>query len=524
MAGGKATPRQKMINLMYLIFIAMLALNMSKEVLAAFGLMNVKMETSNTKTTESNLAFLDGLSTKASEDAAKYGDLYTKAGQIKEMSQEYYDYLQSLKDGMLEGVEDPTDYQVMDKSDFLDGKFFQGDNLTPEGEDFMNRINNYRDGVIKILPETMKDVKASVVARFQTGDENGKVENRSGEKVDWINYHYERFPLVASLTKLTALQADIKATEEDALKSMLAGELTEQVSLKNFATSLFAKKSAYYTGEKYDGKIIISKTDNSSTPVRAELTLDGRKLKEGSDYKIEAGGVKMLIGSGNAGDHEVAGTLYFQQDGNEIEVPVKNSFATISKPNAALIAADKMNVVYRGVSNPMSISIPGIPNNKVSASAPGLTKREGSKYIMNATTIKGREVTITASGTLPDGQKVSSRSLFRIKDIPRPSGTVSKQDGSLKLPRKNVEIATIGAGLEDFDFDLNLAVSGFKFKVPGQPTVNVNGNKLNAQAKSALKRAKRGDAVQIFDINAYITNNKSYKLKKVSPVIIEITN
>jgi len=193
---------------------------MSKEVLAAFGLMTEKMETSNAKTTESNLAFLGSLETKASENTAKYGPLYKDAKVIKEMSKDYYDYLQGLKDAAVEGIEDPTDYQVMDKSDFLDGKFFQGDNLTPEGDDFLKRINDYRDGVIKLLPASMKEVKSSVVARFQTGDENGQVTNRSGDKVDWINYHYERFPLVASLTKLTALQADIKATEEDALKSM----------------------------------------------------------------------------------------------------------------------------------------------------------------------------------------------------------------------------------------------------------------------------------------------------------------
>jgi len=519
MASGKATPRQKMINLMYLIFIAMLALNMSKEVLAAFGIMNERMEVSNAKTTESNLAFLSGLETKASEDSAKYAKLYEDAQQIKTLSQEYYDYLEGLKTEMMKDTEDPKDYAVMDKSDYLDQKFFQGDNLAEGGKEFMKRINDYRTQVAAIVPQ---GIKSSVSDRFETGDANGKVEKRDGTKQDWINYHYEGFPQVASLAKLSALQADVKATEEDALKSMLAGELTEQVSLKNFATSLFASKSAYYTGEKYDGKIIISKTDNSSTPVRAELTLDGRKLSEGRDYKLEAGGVKMLIGSGNAGDHEVAGTLYFKQDGNEIEVPVKNSFATISKPNAALIAADKMNVVYRGVANPMSISIPGIPNNKVRASAPGLKQSSGSKYIMNPQ--KGRTVTITASGTLPDGQTVSSKSEFRIKDIPRPAGTVSKQDGSLKLPRANLEIATIGAMLEDFDFDLNLAVSGFKFKVPGQPTVAVKGSKLDSRAKNALKRASRGDAVQIFDIEAYITNNKSYKLKKVSPVVVEITN
>jgi len=515
MAGGKQSPRQKMVNLMYLIFIAMLALNMSKEVLAAFGIMNEKLETSNEKTTASNNAFLESLGTKASEDAAKYDKLYQNAQQIKAMSQEYYDYLEGLKKGMMEGIEDPKDYARMDMSDYLDQKLFQGENLSEDGKKFMSNLTGYRDQVAAIVPAALKQ---SVIDRFQTGDENGKVEKRDGTKQDWINYHYEGYPLVASLAKLTQLQADVKITEEAALKSMLAGELTEQVSLKNFATSLSATKSAYYAGEKYDGKIIISKTDNSSTPVRAELTLDGRKLSEGSDYKLEAGGVKMLIGSGSAGDHEVKGTIYFKQDGEEIPVEVNNSFATISKPNAALIAADKMNVVYRGVANPMSISIPGIPNNKVRASAPGLKAVSGSKYVMTPGT--GRNVTITASGTLPDGQSVSSKSEFRIKDIPRPEGSISKQTGSLKLPKRNVEIATIGAGLEDFDFDLNLAVSGFKFKVPGQPTVSVNGNKMNAKAKQALSRAKRGDVVQIFDIEAYITNNKSYKLKKVSPVVV----
>ncbi|MGD1946363.1 MAG: gliding motility protein GldM [Croceivirga sp.] len=523
MAGGKQTPRQKMINLMYLIFIAMLALNMSKEVLAAFGLMNEKLETSNDKMTASNEGFLEGLATKASENEEEYGNLYKNAQTVKELSDKYYNYLQELKKGMIEGLEDPKDYVVMDKPDYLDNLFFQGDNLKPEGEQFLSSINNYRDGVINALPkDKFTEIKDAAKTRFSTGDKDGKVEKRDGTRQDWMHYHFEGFPLVASLTKITQLQADIKTTEQEVLKSLLEGNLTAAVSLKNFATSLNASKSAFYSGEKYDGKIIISKTDKTSTPVRAELTLDGRKLAEGKDFRLEAGGVQMLIGAGAAGDHEVAGMLYFMQDGKEIEVPVANKFATISKPNAAVIAADKMNVVYRGVANPMTISIPGIPDNKVSAAAAGLRKVSGSKYIMNPGT--GRTVTINASGVLPDGQKISTPATFRIKDIPRPAGTVRGEAGSAKMPRRNLEISTIGSMLEDFDFDLNLAVSGFKFKVPGQPTVNVNGNKLDSRAKSALKRAKRGDAVQIFDIKAYITNNKSYKLKKVSPVVVELTN
>ncbi len=522
MAGGKQSPRQKMVNLMYLVFICMLALNMSKEVLAAFGIMNVKMEASNAKTTESNLAFLTGLETKASENAEKFGPLYKDAKKIKELSKDYYDYLEGLKSEMMTGVKDPKDYAVMDKSDFLDQKFFQGENLAEGGQEFLKRINDYRTQVSAVLPANMKDVKSSVATRFETGDANGKVEKRDGTKQDWINYHYEGFPLIASLAKITALQSDIKATEEDALKSMLQGQLSSEVSMTNYTTLLEQEKSAFYSGEKFSGSVVLGRKDATTKPNEVNLKLDGRKLVEGKDYEIKDGQVKLLVSAGAPGDHKIEGNLVFMQDGERTEVPVSSTFATISKPNAALIAADKMNVVYRGVPNPMSISIPGIPNNKVSASAAGLRKSSGSKYIM--TPGKGRTVSIVASGTLPDGQRVSSKSEFRIKDIPRPSGAIRGESGSAKMPRKNLEVSTVGALLEDFDFDLNLKVSGFKFKVPGQPTVSVNGSRLDSRAKSALKRAKRGDAVQIFDINAYITNNKGYKLKKVSPVVVEITN
>ena len=109
--------------------------------------------------------------------------------------------------------------------------------------------------------------------RFATGDgkkDDGKVEKRDGTRQDWINYHFEGFPMVASLTKLTQLQADIKTTEQEVLKSLLEGNLTAAVSLKNFTTSLNASKSAFYSGDRYDGKIIVSKTDKTSTPVKAD--------------------------------------------------------------------------------------------------------------------------------------------------------------------------------------------------------------------------------------------------------------
>ena len=135
----------------------------------------------------------------------------------------------------------------------------------------------------------------------------------------------------------------------------------------------------------------------------------------------------------------------------------------------------------------------------------------------------GRTVTITASGTLPDGTGVRTPAEFRIKDIPAPVGAIRGETGLVRMQRQGLEISSVSAVLEDFDFDINLNVSGFSLKVPGQPTVRVNGTKLNGAAVSAIRKAGRGETVQIFDINAKVSGS-GVMLKKTAPVIIELTN
>ena len=520
MAGGNLSPRQKMINLMYLIFIAMLALNMSKEVLSAFGLMNEKLTISNQATEERNASFVASLDQKASDQPEKYEPLKSKADQIDKLAHEFDSYLEDLKGKMTAKIEDPTDYEIMDKGDFLDENFFKGDIVKEEGQEFLNHMASFRDGVAKVLAgeKGMEAIVKEVNEKFSTE----QVVNRDGVKVDWLEYHYKGFPLVASLTKMTQLQSDIKTSESEVLSQMLAGELSSQVSMTNYTTLMETSKSAYFNGEQFDGQIVLGRKDASTKPKRVELTLDGRPLKE-DQYVIEDGKVKLKIGTGGVGEHTIEGNLFFGEGGEEIPVPVKSSFATVAKPNAATISADKMNVVYRGVKNPMTISFAGIPDNKVSASAQGLSKGSGSTYTMDVTTVKGREVTINVTGTLPDGGKVSDNAKFRIKDLPKPTGTVRGEDGSIKMQRNGLEISTIGAKFDDFDFELPLNVVSFNFKVMGQPTIKVNGNKLDSRAKAALRKAKRGSDVQIMDIDAK-AKGVNIKLKKISPVIIELTN
>src|SRR5690554_4061188 len=516
MAGGKLSARQKMINLMYLVFIAMLALNMSKEVLSAFGLMNEKLTESNQAASERNEAFMQGLAEKVSEQPAKYQPLKAQADQISTLANNFNSYLEELKGKMTATVDDPQDYEVMDKGDYLDNNFFKGDKLKPEGQEFLNQIKTFREGVIEVLSQNpdMASIADDVKDKFETDP----VTNRDGNKVDWLDYHYKGFPLVASLTKMTQLQADVKTTESEVLSSMLAGKLKVEASLTNFDAIVVPDKTAFFSGENFTGRIILGKNDK--TLKADKVVINGQEL---SAESMQAGQTLLDFPAGAVGEREIEGEFQFKEGDSIISIPVKSTYAVVPKPNSATISADKMNVVYRGVANPMTISFAGISDNNVSASAPGLSKASGvGKYVMNPGT--GREITINVTGTLPNGDKVSDKALFRIKDIPKPTGTISGQDGIVKLPRNSVEISTIGAMLDDFDFELPIQVTSFKFKVPGQPSVDVNGTKLNDQAKSALRKARRGDNVQIFEIKAQIKGNSAYKLKGVSAVIVEIAN
>ena len=236
MAGGKLSARQKMINLMYLIFIAMLALNMSKEVLSAFGLMNERLTESNTAATERNSAFMGELATKASEQPEKYQPLKEKADQISSLANDFNSYLDGLKGKMTETVDDPSDYEIMDKGDYLDRNFFKGDKLKPEGEEFLNQITTFRDKVIEVLGDDPRftEIAKDVKSKFSTDP----VTNNDGNVLEWLDYHYKGFPLVASLTKMTQMQSDIKTTQSEVLGAMFTGTLSSEVSMTNYTTLL----------------------------------------------------------------------------------------------------------------------------------------------------------------------------------------------------------------------------------------------------------------------------------------------
>lgn len=509
MAGGKMSARQKMINLMYLVFIAMLAMNMSKEVLSAFGFMNEEIVISNDATTKKNVINYEGLALKAEDQPEKFKPLNQKAKEIKAASSSFYAYLSDLKNKMTSDIEDKTDYESMDKTDFLDTYFFLGDNYTPEGQKFVYEINSYREKVISTLGTGFSDLIERTKFRFNTTSDN---------KQDWLERRYKGFPLVASLTNVTQLQANIKNTESDVLVSLLGGQLEadSKLTTNNYKGIVSLNKTAYFAGEKVTGQVVLGRYDSNLVPTK--VTLNGRDITD----KVQNGQVMLDMPAGSVGEKTIKGIITFMQDGKEEPIPFESKYSVIAEPSSAVVSADKMNVVYRGLDNPISVSLPGVSSGNLNVSTTGgkLT-RTSSGY--NVRPGAGKSAKINVSATLSSGKKITSSNTFRIKDIPAAMGTVRGQYGTVRMPKSGLANTPVGAGLPDFLFDLDLRVTSFKVKVPGQLAIIVTGTKFNAAAKKALAKATRGDMINIFDIKAEIKNN-SYKLRKVLPVNIELTN
>ncbi|MBY0486157.1 MAG: gliding motility protein GldM [Flavobacteriaceae bacterium] len=499
MAGGKLTPRQKMINLMYLVFIAMLALNMSKEVLSAFGLMNEKFETANTASVENNKKLLQTIEQKGTENAGLYGPAKNASVKIAEISKSFYDYIGTLKLDATNGVEidkktGKLPYEAMDKGPHIDETWFKGDNYSAKGKAIVEAINKYvADMKAAVASEPslaskLSPVISDIESKFNTAD----VKDGEGVTKKYLSYHFEHFPAIASLAKLTAWQNDVKKAEFDSYNNLLGASAVSAASMKNYTALVVLEKSAYFQGEAVKGKVVLGRYDENTKPTSFQ-----------GPGKIENGQAVISMTAGAIGEQNINGQFTFMEDGKPVPLKFEGKYVVIPRPNSANISADKMNVVYRGLPNPMTISFAGIGDNNVNASAPGLSKAGANgKYNLNP--VAGESVTVSVTGKMSDGKTVTDSKVFRIKGIPAPQAAIGGTTGPSKGAKSRLEVSQITAQLPDFLYDLKFQVTQFAFKVPGQATIVVNGDRVNAQCKAALARATRGDQIVISDVKTKI--------------------
>ena len=534
--------RQNMINMMYLVFIAMLALQISKEVLATLGIVSEDLEKSTAQLQMVIDESYDDIFGNSNQEYYKIPS--EELPKLKEITNDYFDFLQKLKDSLIktdeneyqidveyiddqgnEKISQRTDYQVMDKSNYLDETFFINDGVTSKGQEFIDYFKEFSTKVESVLDSiTNRDARtvqsnynfdnalASLSQRFEY-PEDDQVVNRDGIKEDWIYYNYEKFPLVASLTKITKIQSDIRNVEYEILNSLIQKTQKRKLDLGGSDTLLEVTGSAYYTNSIADPAVLVGRTDPNFKPDIIDLKIDGVPLKE-SERKVENGKIILNKRFSKPGIKKITGFLIFEENNKVDSLEVDRQFFVINKPNQAIVSPVNMQVFYVGLRNEIAVAFPGIADLtsiRVDGGNNGSIIRTGSKYFA-APNAGVETMDVIVSGKAND-QVITSLVNFRVEAEPPGKASVVSRSGGIetiftnteRIPKSSLINGRIqGEKAPGMLYDYSVSIKKFEVTVGNFTTKTVVGNRIRdlAAAQADVESAGPGTAVNFTILEA----------------------
>jgi gliding motility-associated protein GldM len=492
MAGGKETTRQKMINIMYLVLLAMLALNVSDTILDAFKNINDSLETSrgNVNTSIEQL-FSSFQNTKLKEEPARAQPIWEKANKAKAYAEELSSYVQNLKTQFAaagRGI-DPETGDLVERGnqdiaqDIMINK--------KEGQKLRAKINETREKLIALLnPEDRTSVTFSLEA-------NDPVKRVNGKK-NWEDINFgEGTPLTAANTILTKIQSDTRNAESEIVKKLFGNMDKSLVNLDQFAAVAVAPSSYVVQGQPYTAEIFLTASDSKSNP---DISVGGGRLS------VRNGKGTYTGGTGSVGVFKWVGTIRVKQtDGQIKEYRTPEQSYQVAKPSAT-VSPDKMNVIYAGIPNPFSVSAAGFPLESVRATiSGGSISGSNGKYVVNVGGAQiGKELNIAVSANSGGKTLNLGTQKFRVKGIPTPKAYIKGKSGGNVALNWLVSSNAIETQLEDFVFDVNFKVIRFSttFINPRSDAVTISnsGAGFNGQIKGALNSIRPGATVIFKDI------------------------
>jgi gliding motility-associated protein GldM len=518
MAKGKLPPRQKMINLMYLVFIAMLAMQIDQEIIRSYQDTNQSLTDSRVLAEGKNKIFRTTLNEKAKNSPESFGPAQSQYVGMETKADELVTFIEDIKTQLkIEAGFDPAknveeNFSSLNNTEAGTNKFFKsGDSELPS-----NTSND--------LKSKMASLQSYIVQNFASNAELKSVVERAKKNLStddskyikqgktWLQYKFYNQPLIAALSNLEVIQSEARNLQSDALSLMLKEKVDADIQF-NAYEAIVSGPTAIQKGESATAKVLIG-TYASTLP---GLSITNAQVVNGQ-------GILSL--GGELGEHNVSGNISFAGDkGKVVTMPYQFKYMVVSGNEAlkaqegALLSADKMNVLYRGVANPISGSILGADTSGLTLSAPGASV-SGSKGKWNVTPGSGNTVSLTISGKDSKGKVISQKFDFRIKNVPPPQGQI-RGENELSMPASSIANQTVSAAIPEFDFPVTFEVTGFKFKVPGKAAMFVNGSSLSSVA-GLTKTLRAGDIVYIAGIQATASGLGGQTLKKISPIVINV--
>ena len=520
MAQGKQTPRQKMINLMYLVFIAMLAMQIDQEIIRSYKDTTGSLEETRMLTQNNNDIFQKTLEVKAEKSPETFGTPLNNYQGLKDRADDLVKYIDGLKDEMSKQAEynkDELDIQEsfapLNNTEPSTNVFFTtGDENIPskKATDLKTKMDAFRTYVNQTFGSN--NLMKGLVDRTNQQMISEYKELKNGK--NFLQYKFFNQPLIASLSNLEVIQSTVRGIQGDALSVMLQEKVDADIKFDAYS-AIVSAPTIVVQGESAQGKVAIG---NYSSNVPG-LSMPGLTVTNGQ-------GVRNLD-TGSLGDKSFAGTISFTDvNGKTYPLPYSHNYTVVpgSKEVAfesgALLSADKMQVLYRGLPNPISGSILGANNAQTSLSASGasVSKTGGGTWVV--TPGSGATTTLTISGKGPKGETISKAFAFRIKNVPPPVGMIQSKN-IVSMPASSIPNQRVTVDMPDFDFPVNFTVNSFMFKVPGKAALLVNGNSMSSVA-NLTKGLRNGDIAYVFNIQATASGLGNQQLKNIGNVIINV--
>jgi gliding motility-associated protein GldM len=490
-------PRQLMINLMYLVLTAMLALNVSAEIINAFYALNKGMNSSNEIVDKSNTMIKNAIETqvKAYNNAANQG-YQSQALKAMEISKEFAAYIKSMTTELTTraGGVDPhhTDGRpVRYKDKDVPTNFFITEK---KGEELEKKIAETRQKFLALVtdPVKKKEFEAQIALQVDAIPTDSKAKN-------WTDLKFKQMPVAAVMPTLTKFVADAKTSETALLNYFFGLVGGKEIKFDQFKVAIAPKKAYLIRGDKFEADVYLAAySSNPGTDVSISVNGSGLSMRDGvAKYETTPSGLgKQTVKASASIKNPLTGATTNAVGEFEYEVGEKS----------ATVSAEKMNVFYVGVDNPIAVSAAGVSSNELKVSCSGcesLSKQNDNNYMVRVNR-PGQEATITLSaGSMNVNKK------FRIKAIPNPVAKIAIQGPFQKGGQ--IPAASMGANpgliadLENFDFDARCSIQSYVLvRVPRREDplqANVSGPS-NGEAERLLRMVKPGDLIQYLAIKA----------------------
>lgn len=457
------------------------------KIITSFGYMNEKMEESTDLTEVKNGVYRGILERKVESDSLKHFATYKRLKDAQSVSNEFYFYLESLKDSIYDGTlkrdQARTSYEKLTGSSFLDKYFFSGKSLTPQGKEFLLKINEYKAEFEAALGKGYGTVASMVTSRFRTRE----LMDYSGNIIPWLNFKFESFPAMASIFNVTQMQYDIRQIEMELIEAMNSGEFEKEFAMRNYTGIVRLDKGAYYPDERITGRIVMGRYDESVTPF--DISMNGYPLSE--TYATE-GAVLIDFAAPKPGEYPLNGNFTVLYDGTPVQIDYNSSYKVVSRANVV------EKVVYKTEYVEKPVYIDRVVKEKVKSQP---------------------KVVETKPVVIPEA-KTKKYYTSDKKTSPNIEGTVNNEKGRVTMLKTSLRQAKLGAiRTED---NKSFDVTSYKIKVPGLLTVYVEGNQLTQEAIRTIDKARPGQQITIFDIKA--VDETGSRVGKVTEVKISIQN